>query len=291
MFIVSYEKEGQLSWGIAYPDRGILYPVEAFFGEKSPKSVLDFIKEERTRTLPLEPLFNIQPLSLDSVRITAPIPVPLRNIYCIGRNYLDHIKELSQEGELPAEFVYPNFFTKATSSINGPYDSIPTHQDLTSEIDYEVELAVIIGRTGVNIPEALAMEYIFGYTILNDITARDVQRNHFQWFKGKSLDGFCPMGPWIVTKDQIPDPAELNLASFVNNEPRQQANTRLMIFKIAKLIHILSQGLTLRAGDILATGTPSGVGMGYTPPRLLKKGDSVRCEIEGIGFIENKVGE
>lgn len=148
---------------------------------------------------------------------------------------------------------------------------------------------MIIGRRGINIPEEKAIEYVFGYTILNDLTARDLQKNHVQWFKGKSLDGFCPMGPWIVTKDEIGYPVELEIRTWVNGELRQHSNTKHMIFDIAKLISILSQGMTLEPGDILATGTPSGVGMGFNPPKLLKPGDVVRIEIEKIGYIENEM--
>jgi 2-keto-4-pentenoate hydratase/2-oxohepta-3-ene-1,7-dioic acid hydratase in catechol pathway len=151
-------------------------------------------------------------------------------------------------------------------------------------------LAVVIGKKGVNIPIEEAMQYVFGYTVLNDVTARDLQTNHLQWLKGKSLDGFCPMGPWIITKDEIPEPVEINISTRVNGEIRQESNTRHMIFDVPTLISILSQGMTLEPGDILATGTPSGVGKGFVPPKYLRKGDVVRVEIEKIGYIENIVG-
>jgi 2-keto-4-pentenoate hydratase/2-oxohepta-3-ene-1,7-dioic acid hydratase in catechol pathway len=205
---------------------------------------------------------------------------------------MDHIQELDREGKISGMATgYPHFFTKATNTISGPFDPIPLHKGITEQVDYEAELAVVIGRRGNNIPEEEAMDYVFGYTILNDVTARDMQRNHGQWFKGKSLDGFCPMGPWVVTRDEIPEPVELEISSYVNGELRQRANTRLMIYKIPRLISILSQGFTLEPGDIIATGTPAGVGMGFNPPKFLKKNDIIRVEIEKIGYIENIVQE
>ena len=222
------------------------------------------------------------------VKLLAPIYNPKRNIFCVGKNYSEHIRELDpDERKKVNDAGYPAFFTKATNTVTGPYDSIPLHENLTAEVDYEAELGVIIGKRCSDIKAENAYDYVFGYTIINDVTARDLQKKHLQWFKGKSLDGFCPMGPWIVTKDEIEDPMNLNITCRVNGELRQNSNTCNMIESISSLISNLSKGLTLEPGDILATGTPSGVGMGFNPPKFLKKGDVVRIEIEKIGYIEN----
>jgi len=293
MYLTSFELNGVKQWGVASPEKGIVYPFSQWNWEKVEATLLDFIKARGFEGV--EDIKNIEfdnGVSLDAVKILAPIPNPVRNIICIGKNYMDHIQEFSNDGESNVQALeYPRFFTKSTNTINGPFDPIPLHKGITEQVDYEAELAVIIGKKGVNIPEEEAMEYVFGYTILNDVTARDLQKNHGQWFKGKSLDGFCPMGPWIVTRDEIPEPVELEISSYVNGELRQRANTRMMIYKIPRLISIISQGFTLEPGDIIATGTPAGVGMGFNPPRLLTANDRVRIEIEKIGYIENIIQE
>jgi len=226
-------------------------------------------------------------VSLEDVKLCAPIPYPRRNVFCVGKNYLDHIQEISNAfGDRPE---VPVFFSKVASPAIGHEDFIDSHPGVTAELDYEVELAVVIGKEGKNIPKEEAEEYIFGYTILNDISARDLQRGHSQWLKGKSLDTFCPMGPFLVYKEAIPFPVQLGIESEVNGEIRQRSNTKHLIFDIPTLIHILSQGLTLKPGDILATGTPSGVGMGFDPPRYLKPGDTITCRIEKIGTLLNRV--
>ena len=230
-------------------------------------------------------------MALSSVSLDSPIPVPARNIFCVGKNYLDHVKELSEYDvkQFSPDAELPIFFTKATTCANSPYGGVSLHEGVTSQVDYEAELAVIIGKEGINIKAEDAYEHIFGYTVLNDFTARDMQKNHKQWFKGKSLDGYCPMGPWIATRDEIPDAQGLDIASYVNGEMRQNSNTENMIFPIARLIEDLSKGMTLMPGDILATGTPSGVGMGFKPPIFLQKGDRVKIVIERIGEIENEM--
>lgn len=227
---------------------------------------------------------------ISDVTILAPIPRPLKNVFCVGRNYVDHVNEgyraRGAEIKLPE---YPQFFTKPPTAVIAHGASIPRHAGLTEKLDYEIELALIIGRGGRDIPEDKAFEHIFGYTILNDVTARDLQRRHDQWFKGKGLDGTCPMGPWVVLRADIPDAQSLDIELRVNNEVRQRSNTKHMIFSIPRIISELSQGLTLEAGDIIATGTPSGVGYAMDPPNLLKTGDVVTCQIEGIGTLENRV--
>ena len=223
--------------------------------------------------------------------LLAPIPVPRRNVIAVGLNYADHVKESSEaRGKTSKLPEHPVFFTKAPNTVNGPYAPIPFDPAVTSQLDWEVELGVILGRRGKNIPADRAMEYVFGYTVINDVSARDLQSRHGQFFKGKSLDGACPMGPWIATADEIPDPHNLTLRCQVNGVVKQEASTDRMIFRIPALIEALSRGMKLEPGEIISTGTPSGVGMGCIPPEYLRPGDVVECEVEGIGRIRNRVG-
>jgi 2-keto-4-pentenoate hydratase/2-oxohepta-3-ene-1,7-dioic acid hydratase in catechol pathway len=228
-------------------------------------------------------------LSGDAVRLGPPLPQPRKNVFCVGRNYSEHIAEGARAQNIViAATEVPVFFTKPPTAIRGPGDEIPIFPHVSTKVDYEVELAVVIGKAGRDIPADRALSHVFGYMILNDVTARDVQRRHGnQWFKGKGLDGSAPTGPWIVTADEIADPMALGIRLFVNGELRQDGNTRDMIFDIPTLIASLSQGLTLEPGDIIATGTPSGVGYAMEPPRFLTHGDRVVCEIDGIGRLEN----
>lgn len=229
-------------------------------------------------------------LPLASVTLLAPIPNPRRNIFCVGMNYAKHAAEsLRAKGQPIKMPERPVFFTKATTAINGPYADIPFNPAVSEKIDWEAELAVVVGRRGKNIPAAEAWDYVFGYTILNDVSARDLQSNHVQFFKGKSLDGACPIGPWIVTKDELPNPNQLAVRCRVNGELKQNSLTDDFIFDIPTLIEWLSLGMTLLPGDTLATGTPEGVGFARTPPEFLKPGDVVECEIEGIGLIRNRL--
>jgi 2-keto-4-pentenoate hydratase/2-oxohepta-3-ene-1,7-dioic acid hydratase in catechol pathway len=228
-----------------------------------------------------------------AVRLLAPLPRPEKNVFCVGRNYREHIAEgeRAQNVKIGVTEV-PVFFTKPRTAVVGPGAEVPIFPHVSTQIDYEVELALVIGKGGRDIPRERALEHVFGYTILNDVTARDVQRRHGgQYFKGKGLDGSCPMGPWIVTADAIGDPAKLGIRCTVNGELRQDSTTAALIFDIPTLIASLSEGLTLEPGDILATGTPSGVGYAMEPPRFLKDGDRVVCEIDGIGRLENTMRE
>ncbi|MES2032101.1 MAG: fumarylacetoacetate hydrolase family protein [Pseudomonadota bacterium] len=231
-------------------------------------------------------------ISAADATLLAPIPSPRKNVFCVGRNYIEHVKEgyraRGTEVKLPE---YPQIFTKPPTAVIGPGANIPLHAGITEVLDYEVELAVVIGRRGVNISMDDALDHIFGYTIINDVTGRDLQRRHDQWFKGKGLDGSCPMGPWVVHRDDIPDPQALDISLTVNGELRQNSNTKHMIFPIARIIHDLSLGMTLEPGDVIATGTPSGVGYAMTPPQPLKAGDVVKCQIEAIGTLENRVSQ
>jgi 2-keto-4-pentenoate hydratase/2-oxohepta-3-ene-1,7-dioic acid hydratase in catechol pathway len=213
-------------------------------------------------------------LPLDSVKLVAPIPVPRRNVWCVGRNYHAHAQELQAsvfKNNAADPTSWPIFFTKA----------------LSTQIDYEAELTIVIGKGGKNIPRDKAMEHVFGYTIVNDVTSRDVQMRHQQWDLGKSFDTFCPMGPWIVTADEL-DGRNTRVRCWVNGELRQDALTTDLIFDLPSLIETASRGITLYPGDLIATGSPAGVGMGMTPPSWLKAGDSVRIAIDGLGEIENR---
>jgi 2-keto-4-pentenoate hydratase/2-oxohepta-3-ene-1,7-dioic acid hydratase in catechol pathway len=232
-------------------------------------------------------------LSLGKATVLAPIPRPRKNVYCVGWNYVEHFEEgkqaLKHTQELPA---HPAFFSKPPTTVIGPYDTVPLHAGVTEKLDWEVELGVIIGKGGTNIKEADAYKHVFGYTVINDVSAREIQRRHGgQWFKGKGLDGTCPMGPWIVTADEVPDPHALRLASRVNGDIKQDSNTRYMYFKIPRIIAELSAGLTLEPGDIISTGTPAGVGHARTPPEFMKAGDMLETEVYGVGLLRNRIGK
>ncbi|EGQ27182.1 fumarylacetoacetate hydrolase [Sporosarcina newyorkensis 2681] len=214
----------------------------------------------------------------------SPIPRTPKNVMCVGKNYAEHAQEMGAEA--PPEKVM--IFTKAPTAIAGDEQTLPIHSDVTDSLDYEGELAVVISKTGKNIPKQLAYDYVFGYTIGNDITARNVQADHKQFFLGKSLDGTCPMGPYVVTKDEIPNPQNLSVVTKVNDEVRQNGNTSSMMFKIDELIAEISKYVTLEPGDVILTGTPAGVGKGMTPPTFLKQGDTVKVSIEGIGTLVNR---
>jgi acylpyruvate hydrolase len=224
---------------------------------------------------------------LKKVKLLAPIPRPRKNIVCLGLNYAEHVKEGSKAGAAPNLPLVPIYFTKPPTAVIGPYDNI-VYPKVTEKLDYEAELAFIIGKNGKNIPEEKVYDYVAGYMAFDDISARDLQSRHQQWFRGKSIDTFAPMGPWIVTKDEVGDPQDLELWCKVNGEERQHTNTSDMIFTIKTIVATLSTGITLEVGDIFATGTPSGVGMAH-PLGLLKPGDVVEVGIEKIGSIKNKV--
>lgn len=234
-------------------------------------------------------------LPLEAVTLAAPIPQPRRNLICIGRNYRSHAAELATtvfREILPEKDSWPMVFTKLPETVVGPQDTVRLPDPAISrQIDYESELAIVIGKRGRNISRSRAMDHVFGYTIVNDVTARDVQVRHNQWFLGKSFDTFCPMGPWIVTADAL-DGRALDVRGWITPrggvpELRQQGNTRDLIHDIPALIETCSRGITLQPGDVIATGTPAGVGMGFSPPKWLQPGDRFRIEIEGIGAIDN----
>lgn len=247
-------------------------------------SMLERLREvERT---PPEPC-----VELADVRLHAPIPRPSKNVFCVGWNYLSHFEEggrkLNDDRKLPD---HPVFFTKVPTAVTGPYDAIPFHGKLSTQLDWEVELGVVIGPGGTDIAEAEAMRHVWGYTVINDLSWRDIQRRHGgQWHKGKSLDGSCPMGPCIVTADSL-DWNALQVTCRVNGVTKQDSNTRNMYFRLPRLIAELSAGMTLEPGDIISSGTPEGVGYARTPPEFLKPGDLLETEVEGIGVLRNTIG-
>jgi 2-keto-4-pentenoate hydratase/2-oxohepta-3-ene-1,7-dioic acid hydratase in catechol pathway len=229
-------------------------------------------------------------MPLSEITLYAPIPRPRKNVFCVGWNYLEHYAEgerVRKSGEdLPK---HPVFFSKAVTSVNGPFADIPYDANVSKRMDWEVELGVIIGKAGKNISEERAPEHVFGYTVINDVSARELQKRHgAQWLKGKSLDGCCPMGPCLVTADEI-DPNNLQVITRVNGVVKQDSNTKHLYFKIPRLIAELSLGMTLEPGDILSTGTPEGTGFARTPPEYLQPGDVLETEIVGIGVMRNKI--
>lgn len=233
--------------------------------------------------------------SMDRVEILAPIPVPRRNIFCVGKNYYEHAAEFGSSGfdsgsvggnEIPE---HPIIFTKPPSSVVGPGVGIESALDPHNSVDYEAELAVVIGRAGRVSAADDPMSFVFGYTILNDVTSRELQKQHKQWALGKGIDTFAPMGPAIVTADAIADVAALTIRLWVNDERRQSASIGDLIFDIPTLVRTIGRSITLQPGDIIATGTPVGVGIGFKPPRYLKPGDSVRIEVSSLGILENPV--
>ena len=230
-------------------------------------------------------------LDREDAAILAPIPHPAQDIICLGMNYQKHKTEAEKfDAEaFTREKTLPVYFSKRATACPGPGAPLPGHFDLVERLDYETELAVILGREAKNVTEEEAKDCVFGYTIVNDVSARNLQTGHKQWYFGKSLDGFAPMGPCIVTRDTFSWPPAQPIRTFINGEKRQDAVTDELIFNIPYIIHHLSQGMTLLPGTIIATGTPAGVGMGFDPPKFLSAGDVVRCEIEGIGVLENQV--
>ena len=234
-------------------------------------------------------------LPLSAVRLDAPLPRPRRDVFCVGKNYHEHAREFAQSGfdssaakqesDVPS---HPIIFSKLPESVIAPGAAIRIPTGVSESIDYEAELAVVIGRGGRGISAAQAMEHVWGYTIINDVTARDWQQRHKQWLMGKSFDTFCPMGPWLVTADEL-NGADTRVRCWVNDELRQDSRTSDLIFDIPTLIETISAGITLYPGDVIATGTPVGVGIGFKPPKFLQSGDRVRIEVDGIGVLENPV--
>ena len=292
MRFVSYTKGAGVSYGLLAGQRVLDLPQAA--GDALPDSLAGLIAGGPAALATARRLAEsggpTTPVS--ELRLTAPIPRPAKNVFCVGRNYKDHVAEgyraRGAETKLPD---YPQFFTKPPTAVIGPDEPFFHDPAVTAKLDYEVELALVIGTAGRDIGRAQALDHIFGVTVLNDITGRDLQRRHDQWFKGKALDRSCPMGPCLVTLDEIADLGALELVCRVNGTERQRSHVRQMIFDIPEIIAQLSAGLTLEPGDIIATGTPSGVGYAMDPPQHLKAGDVVECSIEGIGTLRTPIEE
>jgi 2-keto-4-pentenoate hydratase/2-oxohepta-3-ene-1,7-dioic acid hydratase in catechol pathway len=293
MRIAAYSCNGREGVGVVQDDR--ILELAATSGS-APKTVRELIAGgEAALTQAREALSKHKddtgawrPLS--AVRLLAPIPRPQKNVFCVGRNYKLHIEEGARaRGIEPSYPKVPEFFTKPPTAVIGHQDEVRVSQTVTTQLDYEVELAIVVGKTCRDVTCAEAHSVVFGFTILNDVTARDLQRAHGQWFKGKGLDTTCPIGPWIVTADEFGAPAGHRITLRVNGETRQDSNTADMLFDCDAIIEGLSAGLTLEPGDIICTGTPSGVGMGLEPQVWLQDGDVVEAEIENIGVLRSVV--
>lgn len=292
MRLVTFSKAGVEGVGVLVSDDGGLADLSGIGLAGDMLSLIAGGPEQLTRVEAA--LISAPRLDLGSVELLAPIPRPARNIFCVGKNYFEHAREFQDSGfdatsnaEVRPEAAI--VFTKAPSSVSANGDPIPSYLDPTASTDYEGELAVVIGQGGRGISREDAMNHVFGYTIVNDVTARELQKTHKQWFLGKSIDGYCPMGPTIVTADEIGDPGRLRVVTTVNGEQRQSASVSDLMFGIPELIEVISAGITLQPGDIIATGTPAGVGVGFEPPRFLQAGDEVTVEIAPIGVLRNPV--
>lgn len=296
MKLVTYQVGPKVRVGVLSADEEWVFPIESIGPEY--KTMLAAVKQmcESEKQL-LEYSSRQDPYSirgaarLEDVTLLAPIPVPEQDVICLGINYMEHAAESArfEKQEFNGERPYAVYFSKRVNQAVADGEPIQAHEDIVDSLDYEVELAFIIGKDAKNVPPEQVRDYIFGYTILNDVSARTIQNRHKQWYFGKSLDGFTPMGPCVVTAETLPYPPRLGIRSYVNGELRQDSNTEMLIFGIDHIVSELSQGMTLKAGTIISTGTPSGVGLGFQPPKYLKKGDVVECVIEGIGKLTNQV--
>lgn len=296
MKLVTYQIEQKIRVGLISADEEWVFPIESIGPEyrtmlEAVKQMSESEKQLLAYTAGQEPYSIRGAAKLEDVTILAPIPVPEQDIICLGINYMDHAEESARfkKEAFGGERPYAVYFSKRVNEAVADKAPIPSHADIVDSLDYEAELAVIIGADAKDVAPEHVKDYIFGYTILNDVSARNVQTNHKQWYFGKSLDGFTPMGPCILTADSVPYPPHLKLQSYVNGELRQNSHTEYMIFDIDHIVSELSKGMTLKAGTIISTGTPAGVGMGFEPPKFLKSGDVVECVIEGIGTLTNPV--
>ena len=292
MKIVTCEMDGAPGVGVLSDDGATVAPFAL-----SPGEAAEGVQVLVERAAAGEPMpATGDPFPMAGLKLRAPLPRPRRNIFCVGLNYYDHADEFSKSGldssaAAAADDTAPKapiVFSKVPESVIAHGEAILIDEAVSSALDYEVELGVIIGRRGRGITKADALDHVWGYTIINDATARDLQKLHGQWLIGKSQDTFCPMGPVAVTADAL-DPADARVRTWINDEPRQDSNTSLLIFDVPVIIETLSAGITLIPGDVIATGTPAGVGIGFDPPKYLEPGDIVRMEIDGIGVLENRV--
>ena len=289
MKIAAFLHQGQPAVGIVSADLASVQPFDMSAAERALGALPVIERLADGRGLPA----LLPAIAMSALRLTAPLPKPRRNIFCVGKNYFEHAREFAGSGfdssaksggDIPA---FPIYFSKVPESVVGP-DAAVQMPAASSAIDYEAELTVVIGKGGKGISKADALKHVWGYTIINDVTARDWQGRHSQWLLGKSFDTFCPMGPWLVSADEL-DGTNTRVRCYVNDELRQDAATTDLIFDIPTLIETLSAGITIYPGDLIATGTPVGVGIGFKPPKYLKSGDMLRVEIDGIGALSNPV--
>ena len=296
MRLVTYEIEHREGLGVMSRDGKWIFPLRSMdMDYKTMQQLIENISESEKQLL--EYMSSQDPYKIrgaapiEEVKLLAPIPHPRQDVICLGINYMDHAEESARfkKEEFNGERPYAVYFSKRVNQAVNPGDGIPSHSDIVKDLDYEAEMAVIIGKEASHVPEDQVRDYIFGYTIINDVSARTIQNRHKQWYFGKSLDGFLPMGPCIATVDELEFPPKVQVQSRVNGELRQNENTSRLLFGVAYIVSELSQGMTLKPGTIIATGTPAGVGMGFNPPKFLKPGDVVECSVEGIGSITNPV--
>ena len=298
MKFVTYEIEHKRRLGVINRDGTWIYPLRSLdMDYKTMQELIEGISESEKQLLEYvsgqDPYKIKGAVPAEEAILLAPIPHPVQDVICLGINYMAHAEESARykKEAFGGERPFAVYFSKRVSEATGTGAEIPSHKELVQDLDCEAELAVIIGKDAKNVPVSEVKNYIFGYTVINDVSARTLQTRHKQWYFGKSLDGFLPMGPCIVTAEEFPYPPRLSIQSRVNGELRQDSSTELMIFGIDHVVSELSAGMTLKAGTIIATGTPAGVGMGFDPPRFLKPGDVVECSIEGIGTLVNRVSE
>lgn len=300
MKFVTFEVKEKSHLGILMDDKNCVIPLQAaekfYLGTTTlPNTMLEFIGDgdkalDTARKILAKKDAKCPMMAVNEVKLLAPIPRPRKNIFCIGKNYVEHALEFEKTRDVKAAVPkVPVIFSKPPTAVIGTGAVVKNHKHITSQLDYEVELAVIIGKEAFRVAKETAYDYVFGYTIMNDVSARDLQKSHSQWLMGKGPDTFAPLGPCITHKGEIPDPHNLSIKCFINGEVRQNANTKDMVFDIPTLISTLSSVITLEPGDIIATGTPSGVGVGFNPPKFLAFGDEMRLEIEKIGVLVNTI--
>lgn len=294
MKFLTFIHEGKEQIGVLSLDEKKVLRISRILGHERYEDMNRFIEEATDTDIEIlsQVLRNERNVgvALNEIKYCSPIIRPKHDIICVGVNYASHISESSifLKDDLENRDK-PVYFSKRTTRITGHEEEICAFSDIDEELDYEVELAVIIGKEGINIPKDKALDYIFGYSIFNDVSARSLQKEHLQWYKSKSLDTHSVLGPVIVHKSAVEYPLKLKIKSVVNGEVRQESNTELLMNDVSSIISDFSRGITLEPGDIIATGTPGGVGKGFDPPRFMKKGDTVACEIEGIGILKNRI--
>jgi len=300
MQFVTFQANGKTDIGILSADSKAVIPLQAaerFYYKSAtlPGTMQELIEQgdaamDMVRKIIAKLDGACPKVPLSDVQLLAPIPRPRKNIFCVGKNYVEHALEFEKTTDVNlAVPKVPVIFTKPPTCVVGPGAIVKNHKHATSQLDYEVELAVVIGKTAFRVAKENAYDYVFGYTIMNDVSARDLQKLHAQWVMGKAADTFAPLGPCITHKSGIPDPHNLYIKTSINGELRQNANTKQMVFDIPTLIATLSSVITLEPGDIIATGTPSGVGVGFNPPQFMNFGDEMRLEIEKIGVLVNTI--